>query len=98
MLLNSYSGRNQLAKAEVCVFFSTTFLPHISVIYLKDNENAAYDTSISINHGLLHDVTNAAQMVGFNWMLLAQDTCDGKIGVGGQEIELVYAHGTNVVQ
>lgn len=37
-------------------------------------------------------------MVGFNRMLLAQDTCDWKIGIGGEKIELVYAHRTNVVQ
>jgi hypothetical protein len=66
--------------------------------YLKDNENAAYDAGVSINHGLFHDVTNAAQMVCFNWVLLAQDACDGKVGVGGQKIELVYAHCTNMVQ
>lgn len=67
-------------------------------VYLKDNEDAANDTGVSINHGLLHDVTNAAQMACLNRVLLAQDTSDGKIGVRGQKIELVNAHGANMVQ
>ena len=65
---------------------------------MKDNKNAAYNKGVSINHGLLHNVTNTAQMVCFNGMLFAQDTCDWKIGVGSKKIELVYAHRTNVVQ
>lgn len=51
--------------------------------YLKDDEDAAYNAGVSINHGLLHDVTDAAQMACLNWVLLAQDTCDGKVGVRG---------------
>lgn len=79
------------------MFFSILFISK-QCIYLKDHENAAYNTGISINHGLLHNVTNTAKMVCFNRMLLAQDTRDGKIGVGGEKVELVYAHRTNVVQ
>lgn len=67
-------------------------------MYLKDNKDAAYDTGVSINHGLLHDVTNAAQMACLNGVLLAQDASDGKVGVCGQKIELVNAHGANMVQ
>jgi hypothetical protein len=50
-------------------------------MYLKDDEDAAYDAGVAINHGLLHDVTDAAQMSCLNWVLLAQDTSDGKVGV-----------------
>lgn len=66
--------------------------------YLKDNENAADNTGVPINHGLLHDVANTAQMVRFDRVLFAQDTCDGKVWVRSQKVELVYAHGANMVQ
>lgn len=79
-------------------FFCISLFNSEQSIYLKDNKNAAYNTGVSVNHGLLHNVTNTAKMVRFNWMLLAQDTCDWKIGIRGKKIELVYAHRTNMVQ
>lgn len=55
----------------------------LTCMYLKDDEDAAHDAGVTINHGLLHDVTDAAQMACLDWVLLAQDTCDGKVRVRG---------------
>lgn len=67
-------------------------------LYLEDNEDAADDAGVPIDHGLLHNVTDAAQVMGFNGMLLAQKIADGEVVAGCQEVELMDAHGTNMVQ
>lgn len=78
----------------VCLLRSTFKMPW----YLKDNKDAAYYTCISIHHSFFHNVTNTAEMMCFNWMLLAQKICYGKIVAGCKQVELVDTHGTNMVQ
>lgn len=98
MLLNVLLVEISWLKPRCVFFFSNILFISKLCVYLKDNKNAAYDTGVSINHGLLHNVTNTAEMVSFDRMLFAQDTCDWKIWIGSKKIELVYAHRTNVVQ
>lgn len=78
--------------------FPCEFWNPFKVLYLEDNEDAADDAGVSIDHGLFHNVTDAAQVMGFNGMLLAQKIADGEVVAGCQEVELVNAHGTNMVQ
>lgn len=67
-------------------------------LYLEDNKDAAYYTSISVHNSFLHNVTDTAEMMCFDWMLLPQEVCYGKIIAGCKQIELVDTHGTNMVQ
>lgn len=56
------------------------------------------DAGIPIDHGLFHDVTDAAEVMGFDRMLLAQEVGNGKVVTGCQHVELMDTHGTNMVQ
>lgn len=70
----------------------------IRYIYLEDHQGAAYDAHVPVDHGFLHDVTDAAKMMGFNGVLLGQEICDWHVVTGCQQVELMDAHGTHVVQ
>lgn len=66
--------------------------------YLKDNKDAAYYAGVSVHHSFFHNVTNATEVMGFDGMLLAQETRYGQIAAGCKQVELVDTHGTNMVQ
>lgn len=66
---------------------------------LEHYQDAADDAGISINHGLFHDVTDAAKMPGFDGMLFPQQGSQWQtIAASCQQVELMDAHSTNMMK
>lgn len=67
--------------------------------YLEDHQDTADDAGVPVDHSLLHDVADAAEMLGLDGLLLAQEGPSWEAAATGrQHIELVDAHGTHMVQ
>lgn len=67
--------------------------------HLEHHQDAADDAGVSIDHGLLHDVTDAAKVTGLDGMLFTQEGPQGQaVAAGRQQVELVDAHRTYVMK
>lgn len=70
-----------------------------SVAYLEHYQNAADNAGISIDHGLLHNVTDAAEVTGFDGMLFTQQGFQGQtVAAGCQQVQLVNTHSTYMMK
>ncbi len=65
--------------------------------HLKYDQNAADDAGVSVNHGLLHDVTYEAEVAGLHG-LFSYEGSQVQITAGRQQVELMDAHGTNMME
>ena len=64
---------------------------------LEHHQDTADDAGVAVHHGLLHDVTDAAEVARLDGVLLAQQGPQGQ-AAGCQQVELVDAHGTHVMK
>lgn len=66
---------------------------------LEHHQDAANDAGISSDHGLLHYVTDAAEVTGFNRVLFTQQSTQRQtVAAGCQQVELVDTHSTYMMK
>lgn len=71
----------------------------LSETNLENHQDAADDAGVSIHHGPLHDVTDAAEVTGLDGVLFAQQgTQRQAVAASCQQVELVDAHSTYMMK
>ena len=79
--------------------FPAKLCPAAPVTDLEHHQDAAYDAGVSVDHGLLHDVTDAAEVAGLDGMLFSQQRPQWQaVAAGRQQVELMDTHSTYMMK